>query len=162
MTNDHLKINWSCKSFIDLTNEELYKILQLRNAVFVVEQNCLYQDCDDKDQHGYHLMGSQRNILLAYCRLLPPGLACKEASIGRVVTANIARGKNIGKELMTYSIKYIHELFGEHSVTIGAQLYLKNFYEFFGFIQTSEIYLEDGIEHIKMHLRSILLCNKTR
>jgi ElaA protein len=152
MTNDHLKITWSCKRFSDLTNEELYIILQLRNAVFVVEQNCPYQDCDDKDQHCYHLMGWQQAILVAYCRLIPPGIAVKEASIGRVVTASIVRGKNIGKELMMHSIKYIYELFDEHSVTIGAQLYLKNFYESFGFIKTGDIYLEDGIEHIKMHL----------
>ena len=152
MTNDHLKINWICKSFNDLANEELYKILQLRNTVFVIEQNCPYQDCDDKDQQCYHLMGWQQDILVAYCRLIPPGIAFKEASIGRVVTASIVRGKNIGKELMTHSIKYIHELFGEQSITIGAQLYLKNFYELFGFIKTGDIYLEDGIEHIQMHL----------
>jgi len=152
MTSDYIKINWICKNFTDLKNEELYKILQLRNAVFVVEQNCAYQDCDDKDQHCYHIMGWQENILVAYCRLIPPGVAFKEASIGRVATASTIRGKNIGKELMTHSIKYIHELFGEHSITIGAQLYLKSFYESFGFIKFSDTYLEDGIEHIEMHL----------
>ena len=152
MPNDNLKIKWSCKDFIELTSEELYKILQLRNAVFVVEQNCVYQDCDDKDQHCYHLMGWQKDILVAYSRLIPPGVAHKEASIGRVVTAPIARGKNIGRELMVLSLKYISVLLGEHSVTIGAQLYLKNFYESLGFTIVGDIYLEDNIEHIKMHL----------
>lgn len=145
-------IRWSCKSFTELTNEELYKILQLRNSVFVVEQNCQYQDCDDNDQHCHHLMGWQEGVLMAYSRLIPPGIAYKEPSIGRVVIALMARGKNIGRELMELSIKYIPELFGEHSVTIGAQLYLKNFYESLGFIKTGDIYLEDGIEHIKMCL----------
>jgi len=145
-------IRWSCKSFTELTNEELYKILQLRNSVFVVEQNCPYQDCDDRDQHCHHLMGWQQGVLVAYSRLIPPGIAYKEPSIGRVVTALMARGKNIGRELMELSIKYIPELFGEHSVTIGAQLYLKKFYETLGFIKTGDIYLEDGIEHIKMCL----------
>jgi ElaA protein len=154
MTDDYLKITWRYKNFSNLTTEELYKILQLRNAVFVVEQNSVYQDCDDKDQHSYHFMGWQQDVLVAYCRLIPPGIAFKEASIGRVVTAPMARGKNIGRELMTHSIKYIPELFGEHSITIGAQLYLKNFYESLGFIKTSDVYLEDGIEHIRMHLSS--------
>ncbi len=145
-------ITWSCKNFTELNNEELYKILQLRNSVFVVEQNCPYQDCDDKDQHCYHLMGWQQGMLVAYSRLIPPGIAYKEPSIGRVVTATTARGKNIGRELMRLSITYIFQLFDEHFITIGAQLYLKNFYESFGFIKTSDIYLEDGIEHIQMHL----------
>lgn len=127
MTNDHLKINWICKSFTDLTNEELYKILQLRSAVFVVEQNSVYQDCDNKDQHSYHLMGWQKDNLIAYSRLIPPGVAYHEASIGRVVTAATARGKKIGRELMNLSIKYVYQLFGEQRVTIVAQLHLKNF-----------------------------------
>ena len=145
-------ITWSCKSFTELTNEELYKILQLRNAVFVVEQDCAYQDCDDKDQHCFHVMGWQQDALVAYCRLIPPGIAYKEPSIGRVVTASMVRGKNIGRELMELSVKSIPELFGVHSVTIGAQLYLKNFYASLGFIKTGDVYLEDGIEHIKMCL----------
>ncbi|MEP6594672.1 MAG: GNAT family N-acetyltransferase [Ginsengibacter sp.] len=145
-------IKWNCKNFTELNNEELYKILQLRNSVFVVEQNCPYQDCDDKDQHCYHLMGWKDGMLVAYSRLIPPGIAYKEPSIGRVVTATTARGKNIGRRLMMLSIRHISQLFDEHSITIGAQLYLKNFYESFGFVKMSDIYLEDGIEHIKMHL----------
>lgn len=159
MAND--QINWSCKSFTELTNEELYKILQLRSAVFVVEQNSVYQDCDDKDQHSYHLMGWQKEILVAYSRLIPPGMTYKNASIGRVITTATLRGKNIGRELVKLSIKHISELFNEHSITIGAQLYLKNFYESLGFIEAGDVYLEDGIKHIKMHLPDIAACNKT-
>ena len=145
-------IAWSCKSFIELTNEELYKILQLRMEVFVVEQNSVYQDCDDKDQQSYHYMGYQRDKLVAYTRLIPPGIAYAGSSIGRVVTSPLVRGNKIGRELMKRSIDKTIELFGKVSITIGAQLYLKNFYESLGFIKISDIYLEDGIEHIKMQL----------
>ncbi len=145
-------IIWSCKSFIELTNEELYKILQLRIEVFVVEQNCVFQDCDDKDQQSYHYMGWQGDKLVAYTRLMPPGIAYANSSIGRVVTSSLVRGNKIGRELMKRSINKMIELFGKVSITIGAQLYLKNFYESFGFIKTGDIYLEDGIEHIKMQL----------
>jgi len=151
MTNDD-KINWICKNFSDLSNEELYKILQLRSAVFVVEQNSVYLDCDGKDQHSYHLMGWHQDNLVAYARLIPPGIAYNEASIGRVVTASASRGKNIGRELMDLSIKYVRQLFNEQRITIGAQLYLKNFYRSLGFVEAGDVYLEDTIEHIKMHL----------
>lgn len=143
---------WTCKHFNELTNEELYKILKLRNEVFVVEQNCPYQDCDGKDLRSFHLMGWDKDMLIAYSRLLPPGIAFRESSIGRVVTSSAVRRKGAGKELMTTSLEYIYRLFGKQPVTIGAQLYLKNFYESFGFIKTSDIYLEDGIEHIEMRL----------
>ncbi len=145
-------IIWSCKSFTELTNEELYKILQLRIEVFVVEQNCVFQDCDDKDQQSYHYMGWQGDKLVAYTRLMPPGIAYANSSIGRVVTSSLVRGNKIGRELMKRSINKMIELFGKVSITLGAQLYLKNFYESFGFAKTGDIYLEDGIEHIKMQL----------
>ena len=145
-------ITWRCKSFTELTNDELYKILQLRIEVFVLEQNSVYQDCDNKDQQSYHYMGWQKDKLVAYSRLLPPGIAFAGSSIGRVVTSPLVRGKKIGRELMKRSIDKTIELFGKVSITIGAQLYLKNFYESLGFIETSDIYLEDGIEHIKMQL----------
>src|ERR1700712_3435728 len=104
-------MTWSYKNFYELSNEELYKILQLRNEIFVVQQNCPYQDCDNKDQHCFHLMGSQENELVAYSRLIPPGIAFEKASIGRVVTASAIRGKNIGRELMVRSIEIINKLF---------------------------------------------------
>ena len=145
-----MDITWVCKSFSNLTVGELYSILQLRNEVFIVEQNCPYQDCDEKDSASYHLMGWQQDKLVAYTRLLPPGLAFEEASIGRVVTSPSVRGSRIGRELMTRSIDKLHELFEIAEIKIGAQLYLKNFYGSLGFIQCSDVYMEDGIEHIKM------------
>jgi ElaA protein len=145
-----MNVNWSCKPFNDLSPSELYSILQLRNEVFIVEQNCVYQDCDDKDQNSYHFMGWDQNKLVAYTRLLPAGLSYKEISIGRVVTSPSIRRTKIGKELMVRSIDKLHELFGRSAIKIGAQLYLKHFYESLGFIQHSDVYLEDGIEHIKM------------
>ncbi|MEO7394462.1 MAG: GNAT family N-acetyltransferase [Chitinophagaceae bacterium] len=145
-----MKINWTLKKFEDLSSHELYKIMQLRNEVFVVEQNCVYQDADDKDIQSWHFMGWQQDKLVAYTRLLPPGLCYMEASIGRVVTSPSARSEGIGRELMLQSIEQIKKMFGIGSITIGAQLYLQKFYTSLGFQQTSEIYLEDGIEHIEM------------
>lgn len=145
-----MNITWYCKAFDSLTPVELYSILQLRNEVFVVEQNCVYQDCDDKDQQSYHFMGWQQNKLVAYTRLIPGGVAFAEISIGRVVTSRSIRGTKIGKQLMQRSIEKLHELFGKIPIKIGAQLYLKGFYESLGFIKCSDLYLEDGIEHIKM------------
>lgn len=145
-----MNITWSCKAFNELTPSELYFILQLRNEVFVVEQNCVYQDCDDKDRQSYHFMGWQQDKLVAYTRLMPAGIAYDEISIGRVVTSPSVRGTKTGRELMVRSIEKIHELFGKSAIQIGAQLYLKKFYESLGFIQNSNVYLEDGIDHIKM------------
>ena len=149
-------MNWLCKKFDDLTPLELYAILQLRNIVFTVEQNCVYPDMDDKDQYCYHLMRWDNNKLVAYTRLVPPGVSYTEAAIGRVVTAPQARRSGLGKELMKLSIDKCRELFEITIIKIGAQLYLKKFYESLGFIQTSDIYDEDGIDHIEMTLGHIL------
>ncbi|HVT84509.1 MAG TPA: GNAT family N-acetyltransferase [Chitinophagaceae bacterium] len=145
-------MNWAVKKFDELTPHELYAILQLRNEVFVVEQHCVFQDADNKDQASYHLMGWQKEKLVAYTRLVPPGIAYDKSSIGRVVTSPTVRRTGIGKELMKISIEKSRQLFGNNPVLIGAQLYLKKFYESFGFRQSSAIYLEDGIEHIEMIL----------
>jgi len=145
-----MSINWKCKSFGELSVHELYTILQLRTEVFVVEQNCVFQDMDNKDQSSYHICGWQHDQLIAYTRLVPAGVSYKEASIGRVITAPSARRTGAGKELMQYSIKKLYELWGKQSIKLGAQLYLKKFYESFGFEQTSDIYIEDGIPHIEM------------
>ncbi|MEO8109585.1 MAG: GNAT family N-acetyltransferase [Ginsengibacter sp.] len=144
-------IHWKCKKFNELTVEELYKILQLRNEVFVVEQNCVYQDCDGKDAVSYHLCGWNDGNLKAYTRLLPPGISYPNAaSIGRVVTSPSTRGRQLGKQLMTKSLEHLYRLFGHVPVTIGAQLYLKKFYESFSFVQNGATYLEDGIPHTTM------------
>lgn len=145
-----MQLHWILKKFGDLSPYQLYAALQLRNAVFVVEQTCVFQDADDKDQDSYHLLGFSDNKLVAYTRLVPPGVIYKEASIGRVITAQAVRRSGAGKELMKQSIDNCQQLFGEGAIKIGAQLYLKKFYESFGFVQISDVYLEDGIEHIYM------------
>lgn len=144
-------IDWHCKPFHQLTSLELYRILQLRNAVFVVEQNCVYQDCDDKDQEAWHLFALENDIVIAYSRLLPPGSSYPDASsIGRVITAIDSRKRKLGKDLMQRSIEEINKLFQNFPIVISAQVYLKRFYESFGFIAEGEIYEEDGIPHIQM------------
>ena len=143
-------ITWICKKFDDLTPHELYAILQLRNEVFVVEQTCVYQDADNKDQGSFHLMGWKNGMLAAYTRLIPAGIAYELPSIGRVVSSPKFRREGIGRSLMTRSIEEMENLFGKTSIKLGAQLYLKKFYESFGFRQNSDVYLEDGIEHIEM------------
>jgi ElaA protein len=152
-------ISWICKKFDDLSPYELYAILQLRNEVFVVEQNCVYQDADNKDKHSFHLMGwskglppEQNEKLVGYTRIVPPGIAYALPSIGRVVTSPSVRRTGIGKELMQKSIEETYRLFGKVSIQIGAQLYLKKFYSSLGFMQSGNPYPEDGIEHIPMIL----------
>lgn len=145
-----MRLTWILKTFDDLSPAELYAILRLRSEVFVVEQQCVYQDMDNKDQQGYHLMGLDGNHLVAYTRLLPPGVSYEFASIGRVVTSPAARGRGLGKILMKQSIAEVERLFGRVQIRIGAQYYLKEFYGSLGFEQTSNIYDEDGIDHIQM------------
>ena len=143
-------INWNFKKFEELTPSELYSIMQLRNEVFVVEQNCVYQDADNKDLLSYHLMGWNQQKLVAYTRILAPGIAFEEASIGRVVTSPSVRRTGIGIELMNRSISKTTELFGNFPIRIGAQLYLQKFYTSLGFEKDSDTYLEDNIPHIEM------------
>ena len=150
MITDFHIMNWTLKPFDDLTAKELYNILQLRNEVFIVEQNCPYQDLDNKDLYAFHLMGMKENKLLAYARLLAPGISYSESSIGRVVSSPAARKTGMGKKLMKESIVQIKNLFQTDIIRIGAQLYLKKFYESFGFIQDGDTYLEDNIPHIIM------------
>jgi len=146
-------MNWICKKFDDLNPHELYAILQLRNIVFAVEQNCVYRDMDDKDQLSFHFMGWADEKLVAYTRLMAVGVYYPDhPAIGRVVTSPDIRRSGIGRELMKLSIQEAHELFNYSAIKIGAQLYLREFYESLGFRQTSDIYLEDRIEHIEMIL----------
>ena len=150
-----MTIEWRLKRFEELSPFELYEILWLRNEVFVVEQNCVFQDADHKDADAHHLMGWLDGKLAAYTRLVPPGAIYKEMSIGRVVTAPHARRGGFGRALMAESIRCCGLLFGEGPIRIGAQLYLKTFYESFGFVQAGESYLEDGIPHIYMYRQGI-------
>ncbi|MES1223840.1 MAG: GNAT family N-acetyltransferase [Bacteroidota bacterium] len=146
---------WSYKKFDELTPHELYAILQLRNDVFVVEQNCVFQDADNKDQYCFHVMGWEENNLVAYTRIVPPGISYAESSIGRVVTSRNVRKKGTGKLLMQKTMEILFDLFGKTDIKIGAQLYLKKFYESLGFYQSSDKYVEDGIEHIEMIYTSL-------
>ena len=152
-----MDINWNCKQFGELTTEELYQILRLRSEVFVVEQNCVFQDMDNKDSVCHHVMGWKEKNLLGYSRIVPAGISYVESSIGRIVSSPAARGLGIGRELMLQSIQATYRLHGKRDIRIGAQYYLKEFYESFGFVQTGEIYSEDGINHIEMLLSIIHL-----
>jgi ElaA protein len=143
-------MQWILKPFDKLTAKELYNILQLRNEVFIVEQNCPYQDLDNKDLLAWHLMGMRKDTLVAYSRLLAPGISYSESSIGRVVSSPSTRKTGMGKKLMEESIEQIRNLFHTDTIRIGAQLYLKDFYESFGFIREGDTYLEDNIPHIIM------------
>lgn len=146
-------IQWSLVSFEELSPAQLYDLLKLRSEVFVVEQQCIFLDMDDKDSHCYHLMGWQADKLVAYTRLVPPGISYEQASIGRVVTSPAVRRTGIGRELMERSIEAAKKLFKANILVIGAQLYLEKFYGSLGFYKSSEVYLEDGIEHIEMTLK---------
>jgi ElaA protein len=139
-----------CKPFELLTPFELHDALRLRSEIFVVEQNCVFLDPDNKDQHAHHLLLYQGNELIAYARLVPAGLSFAEMSIGRVVTSRAVRGTGVGKKLMQEAIKAIYELYGKGPIRIGAQVYARKFYENLGFFQAGEVYDEDGIDHIEM------------
>jgi len=141
---------WICKTFDALTVSELYNILKLRSEVFVVEQNCVYLDADGKDIASHHLCGWLHNQLVAYCRILPPGLSYAEASIGRVLTHLAHRKDGYGKQLMLRAIEKTYALYDVAAIKIGAQQYLLAFYGNLGFKPVGESYLEDGIPHVTM------------
>lgn len=138
------------KKFEDLKLHELYQILQLRSEVFVVEQDCVYQDIDGKDQKALHILGYEGDLLVAYTRLFPPGIYFSEAAIGRVVVKYEHRKNSYGHELLEASIKAIEEQYQTKKIKLSAQIYLTKFYESHGFEQIGEGYMEDGIPHIAM------------
>jgi ElaA protein len=144
-------IAWTYKSFNDLSVSELYEILYLRNKVFIVEQNCPYNDTDGKDQASFHLCGKDDdNQLVAYARIIPPGITFEEASIGRVVSDPMHRRTGLGRELMEIAIEKTIGHFNTPTIRIGAQKYLQDFYNSLGFKAQGEEYLEDGIPHVEM------------
>ncbi len=138
------------KTFKELTKEALYDVLQLRSEVFVVEQNCVYQDIDGKDQKALHVLGFKDNKLVAYTRIFKPGDYFKEPSIGRVVVVKKERAYKYGYDIMKASIKAIAKYYNTSLIKISAQVYLKKFYTNLGFIAIGEAYLEDDIPHIAM------------
>mgnify|MGYP000035328273 FL=1 len=138
------------KSFSELNTTELYSILQLRSEVFVVEQDCVYQDIDFKDQKALHVLGYKNDVLIAYTRIFKPGDYFDNSSIGRVLVKETERKFNYGHQIMKASLKAIKEYYKVDKITISAQKYLKKFYESHGFYQVNDEYLEDGIPHIRM------------
>jgi len=145
-------VHWKVSNFADLKLEELYRILEARQEVFVVEQKCIYLDCDFKDQSSLHLFAERSDKLAAYCRIVPPGLTFSEPSIGRVITTKYFRKGGYGRELMKRAIQVTQEYYPSSPIRLSAQAYLERFYSSFGFEVISEQYLEDGIEHVEMLL----------
>ncbi|RZK11154.1 MAG: GNAT family N-acetyltransferase [Flavobacterium sp.] len=143
-------IQFKTSSFKELSVEELYQILQLRSEVFVVEQNCVYQDIDGKDKKAIHIIGEFEDKIVAYTRIFKAGDYFENASIGRVVVDTDYRNRKWGHDLIRESILAVQSHFSESPITISAQLYLQKFYESHGFVVVGETYLEDGIPHIEM------------
>ena len=140
---------WEVKEWAELSTSEVENIFSLRSEVFVVEQDCVYQDIDGKDQKAKHVLGKKENEIVAYARIFKPGDYFKEASFGRAVVKKTERGKGIGNELVINSIKNI----SNNEIKISAQSYLKNFYGKHGFVAKGEEYLEDGIPHTTMYYK---------
>lgn len=153
MEND---IQWCWSKFADLSSADIYEILRVRQEVFVVEQNCRYQDADGSDQDAWHLyawisVDGHRQIG-AYLRVLKPGVRYPEASIGRVLTTQAARGRGLGKQLIAKGIEHARQAMDNCPIRISAQAYLQKFYTDFGFVVEGAPYDEEGIEHIQMLL----------
>lgn len=138
------------KTFNELTTGELYALLRLRSEVFVVEQDCVYQDVDNKDQKALHVMGYEGGEILAYTRIFKPGDYFDKPSIGRVVVSPRYRGKAYGHEILRASIEAVATHFGKQSIEISAQTYLEKFYNDHQFKAVGDTYLEDGIPHVRM------------
>ena len=143
-------LNIKVKTFSQLTTKELYDLLQLRSEVFVVEQDCVYQDIDGKDQKALHVLAFKDEVLVGYTRIFKPGDYFELASIGRVVVKENERKHKYGYDIMDASIKTIKDVFNTTDIKISAQCYLKRFYNNLQFFEVGEQYLEDGIPHIAM------------
>ena len=148
-----MNIEFKIKPFEALSTSELYEMLKLRIEVFVVEQNCVYQDIDGKDPKAIHVLGYYNGDLAAYCRIFDAGYYFDEASIGRVIVSPKYRDKKFGHDLMKVAIEVVESNFNKKQITISAQMYLQKFYESHGFVKTSEMYLEDDIPHIQMKIQ---------
>ncbi|RZI48349.1 GNAT family N-acetyltransferase [Lactococcus kimchii] len=143
---------WKLKTFDELNTTEMYQLLSLRTAVFVVEQNCPYQELDGKDQVSKHLwLENEAGEIMALCRLLPQKISFPESSIGRVLVNPAFRGQKLGHELVEKALEVL-KADGESAVTIEAQYYLRDFYASFGFVENSDAFYEDGIKHVNMIL----------
>lgn len=147
---EKIPLDFTIKQYEFLTRDELYEVLQLRAEVFVVEQDCVYQDIDGKDHKAIHVLGYKNKKLVAYTRIFGPGDYFKQASVGRVVVRDDERNHKYGYDLMDASIEAVEKYFDETIIEISAQTYLKRFYNNLGFKEVGEGYLEDGIPHIGM------------
>lgn len=145
-----MELRWEWKGFNELSAEEMYTVLCVRQEVFVLEQECLYLDADGKDRKSFHLMGFDGNELMAYARIVEPGISYEEVSIGRILSSKNARGTGAGVELMNQALTRIELMYGKVPVRISAQSYLEKFYKKFGFEPTGKEYLEDEIPHMEM------------
>lgn len=149
---------WQWSSFQELSNYTLYALMKLRQDVFIIEQDCIYPDLDDYDQNAWHLLGwefdGESNALVAYARLLAPGVKYAEPSIGRVITTKSQRGKGTGKALMQSMIQHCQSTYPGQGIRISGQQYLERFYHELGFETVSDMYLEDDIPHIEMLLKA--------
>lgn len=143
-------MKWIIKSFEELSTKELYQILQLRSEVFVVEQDCPYQDVDGKDENSFHVSGYHEDALVAYARIVKPGVSYSEMAIGRVVVKETHRGQQLGYKLMEQCHLYIKDELVPQSIRLSAQSHLRKFYEQMGYQSTGKEYLEDGIPHTEM------------
>ncbi|MFK4784892.1 GNAT family N-acetyltransferase [Fusobacterium sp. MFO224] len=140
------------KKFTELTNIELYEILKARAEVFVVEQEILYNDMDYKDYKSYHLMAKENGKIIGYLRIIEAGISYDTISLGRVLVLKSERKRKIGRKMLEKAIDYVKNELKEKKITISAQFYLKEFYESLGFQAITNMYIEEGIEHIKMKL----------
>lgn len=143
-------MNFYIKEFKELSREELYKIIQARINVFVVEQDCPYEECDDKDQKSFHLFYRENGEITAYLRIIPAGISYAEPSIGRVLVNKAYRRQGLAAEMMENAIYFIKKNFKEQLIRISAQEYILDFYKNLGFEVVSDRYLEDGIPHFEM------------
>ena len=131
----------------ELTRDELYEIIKLRIEVFVVEQDCPYQDLDDKDKNAYHLFAEDNGLVVAVLRILPEGVSFEDMAIGRLIVKKSYRGRGISKKMMNKAINFIINDLNKSKIRLSGQAYLIDFYESLGFKRVSDVYLEDGIDH---------------
>ncbi len=150
MNASPVPIVWEFDRFLELSVHSLYELLQLRTEVFVMEQNCAFQDMDGSDDQAMHLRGLRNGKLLAYGRCYPAGVKYPEASIGRLVTRLEVRGQKIGHHLLDEAVHRVCKEWGVQPIRIGAQARLERFYQGHGFVTDGAVYIEDGIDHVAM------------
>ncbi len=143
-------MNFQIKQFKELNVGEMYDILRMRNEVFVLEQESIYQDCDEKDRRAFHMLGRENGKIVTYLRILDKGVSYDEISIGRVLVDRQYRGTGLGREIVLKAMDFIEQHLNEKEIRISAQEYLVNFYESLGFVVTSDVYIEDSISHVEM------------